>query len=53
VEAAAAEIEELHGVRVDVVRTGDAPLDERSFARIGPRPADGTGVFHGVSRQFR
>jgi signal transduction histidine kinase len=29
VEAAAAEIEELHGVRVDVVRTGDAPLDER------------------------
>lgn len=30
VEAAAAEIEELHGVRVDVVRTGDAPLDERT-----------------------
>jgi signal transduction histidine kinase len=28
-ETAAAEIEELHGVRVDVVRTGDAPLDER------------------------
>ena len=30
VEAAAAEVEELHGVRVDVVRTGDAPLDERT-----------------------
>jgi signal transduction histidine kinase len=29
VETAAAEVEELHGVRVDVVRTGDAPLDER------------------------
>jgi signal transduction histidine kinase len=34
VEAAAAEIEELHGVRVDVVRTGDAPLDERSQALV-------------------
>src|SRR5436309_2746610 len=31
-EAAAAEIEELHGVRVEVVRTGDAPLDERTQA---------------------
>jgi signal transduction histidine kinase len=30
VETAAAEIEELHGVRVDVVRTGDAPLDDRT-----------------------
>jgi signal transduction histidine kinase len=30
VETAAAEIEELHGVRVEVVRTGDAPLDERT-----------------------
>jgi signal transduction histidine kinase len=30
VETAAAEIEELHGLRVDVVRTGDAPLDERT-----------------------
>jgi signal transduction histidine kinase len=30
VETVAAEIEELHGVRVDVVRTGDAPLDERT-----------------------
>ncbi len=29
VQTAAAEIEELHGLRVEVVRTGDAPLDER------------------------
>jgi signal transduction histidine kinase len=34
VDAAAAEIEELHGVRVEVVRTGDAPLDERTQALI-------------------
>jgi len=34
VELAAAEIEELHGVRVEVVRTGDAPLDERSQALV-------------------
>jgi signal transduction histidine kinase len=34
VESAAAEIEELHGVRVDVVRTGDAPLDERTQALV-------------------
>jgi signal transduction histidine kinase len=34
VESAAAEIEELHGVRVDVVRTGDAPLDERAQALV-------------------
>jgi len=32
VDAAAAEIEELHGVRVDVVHTGDAALDERTEA---------------------
>jgi signal transduction histidine kinase len=32
VESAAAEVEELHGVRVEVVRTGDAPLDERAQA---------------------
>lgn len=32
VDAAAAEIEELHGVRVDVVHTGDAVLDERTQA---------------------
>ena len=32
--AAAAEIEELHGVRVEVVRTGDAPLDERTQALV-------------------
>jgi signal transduction histidine kinase len=29
IDAAAAEVEELHGVPVEVVRTGDAPLDER------------------------
>jgi signal transduction histidine kinase len=34
VESAAAEIEEVHGVRVDVVRTGDAPLDERAQALV-------------------
>jgi signal transduction histidine kinase len=34
VEAAAAEIEELHGVRVELVRTGDAPLDERAQALV-------------------
>jgi signal transduction histidine kinase len=34
IDAAAAEIEELHGVRVEVVRTGDAPLDERTQALI-------------------
>lgn len=32
VDRAAAEIEELHGVRVEVVHTGDAPLDERTNA---------------------
>jgi signal transduction histidine kinase len=34
VDAAAAEIEELHGVRVEVVHTGDAPLDERTQALV-------------------
>ncbi len=34
VETVAAEIEELHGVRVEVVRTGDAPLDERTHALV-------------------
>jgi signal transduction histidine kinase len=34
VESTAAEIEELHGVRVDVVRTGDAPFDERAQALV-------------------
>jgi signal transduction histidine kinase len=28
-EAAASEIEELHGIRVELVRTGDAPADDR------------------------
>jgi signal transduction histidine kinase len=34
VDAAAAEIEEMHGVRVEVVRTGDAPLDDRTRALV-------------------
>ncbi|MDX6487121.1 MAG: hypothetical protein QOF43_2274 [Gaiellaceae bacterium] len=34
VESTAAEIEEVHGVRVDVVRTGDVPLDERTQALV-------------------
>jgi signal transduction histidine kinase len=34
VESAAAEIEELYGVRVEVVRTGDALLDERTQALV-------------------
>ncbi|HZR94337.1 MAG TPA: PspC domain-containing protein [Gaiellaceae bacterium] len=33
-ETTAAEIEELHGVRVEVVRTGDAPLDERTSTLV-------------------
>jgi signal transduction histidine kinase len=34
VDRAAAEIEEVHGVRVEVVHTGDAPLDERTNALV-------------------
>jgi len=34
VEAAADEIEQLHGIRVEVVRTGDAPADERVRALV-------------------
>lgn len=34
VDRAAAEIEELHGVRVEVVHTGDAELDERTNALV-------------------
>jgi signal transduction histidine kinase len=34
VETAAAEVEEMHGVRVEVVRTGDAPLDDRTRALL-------------------
>ncbi len=34
VERAAADVEELHGVRVDVVSAGDAPLDERLDALV-------------------
>ena len=33
-DEAAAEIEEMHGVRVEVVRTGDAPLDDRTRALV-------------------
>ncbi|HEV3407561.1 MAG TPA: PspC domain-containing protein [Gaiellaceae bacterium] len=34
IDAAAAEVEELHGVRVDVVSAGDAPLDDRLDALV-------------------
>jgi hypothetical protein len=34
IDSAAAEVEELHGVPVDLVRTGDAPLDERVEALV-------------------
>jgi len=34
VEVAAAEIEELHGVRVELVRTGDVPADDRVRALV-------------------
>ena len=34
VDAAAAEVEQLHGVRVDVVSAGDAPLDDRLAALV-------------------
>ena len=33
-DAAAAEVEELHGVRVELVRTGDAPMDDRVHALV-------------------
>ena len=33
-DTAAAEVEELHGVPVDLVRTGDVPLDERIEALV-------------------
>ena len=34
VERVAAEVEDLHGVRIDVVTAGDAPLDERLEALV-------------------
>jgi signal transduction histidine kinase len=34
VDAAAAEVEQLHGVRVETVTAGDAPLDERLAALV-------------------
>jgi signal transduction histidine kinase len=47
VEQAAAEIEELHSIRVDVVRTGDAPLDERTRALVlAAREAMGNAAKH-------
>jgi signal transduction histidine kinase len=47
VDSAAAEIEELHGVRVEVVRTGDAPLDERTQALVlAAREAMGNAARH-------
>jgi signal transduction histidine kinase len=33
-DAAAAEVEELHGVPVELVRTGDVPLDERAESLV-------------------
>ncbi len=33
-EAAAAEVEEIHGVPIDVVAVGDAPVDERGAALV-------------------
>ncbi len=33
-DAAAAEVEELHGVPVELVRTGDVPLDDRVEALV-------------------
>ena len=54
VEAAAAEIEELHGVRVDVGRTGDRPLDERLQALVlASREARANAARHaGVDEVF-
>ena len=34
IDAAAAEVEELHGVPVELVRTGDAPFDDRAEALV-------------------
>jgi signal transduction histidine kinase/phage shock protein PspC (stress-responsive transcriptional regulator) len=34
-EAAATEVEEAHGARVELVAVGDAPLDERARATVG------------------
>jgi signal transduction histidine kinase/phage shock protein PspC (stress-responsive transcriptional regulator) len=46
-EAAATEIEELHGVRVEVVRTGDRPLDDRLRALVlAAREAMGNAARH-------
>jgi signal transduction histidine kinase len=47
-DAAAEEMEELHGIRVEVVRTGgDAPLDERAQALVlAAREALGNAAVH-------
>jgi signal transduction histidine kinase len=46
-EAAADEIEELHGVRVELVRIGDRPLDERLRALVlAAREAMGNAARH-------
>ena len=46
-EAAVAEIEEVHGVRVELVRTGDAPADERVRALVlAAREALGNAAKH-------
>jgi len=47
--AAAAEVEELHGIRVEVVRTGDAPLDGRCRVLVLERPLLG----HVLDREDR
>jgi signal transduction histidine kinase len=46
-ETAATEIEELHGVRVELVRTGDRPLDDRLRALVlAAREAMGNAARH-------
>jgi signal transduction histidine kinase len=46
-EAAAGEIEELHGVRVELVRIGDRPLDDRLRALVlAAREAMGNAARH-------
>jgi signal transduction histidine kinase len=46
-EAAASEIEELHGVRVELVRIGDRPLDDRLRALVlAAREAMGNAARH-------
>jgi len=53
-DVVAAEIEELHGVRVEVVRTGDAQLDDRTRALVlAAREAMANAAKHsGVAELF-